>query len=114
VGEHAWTDTERRNVDAPYATRCMKATSSIDGSPQQQSEDNNQIDKIRQAVHQDPITGPPPHFKDAYVVITGTARDIVHAHAGNLALVQRLVKLFKRARVVVYVTFRIPRSGAVA
>lgn len=110
MGEHAWTDTERRNVDAPYTTRCM-----ISSSPKQQSEDSAESRaKVKQAVHQDPITGPPPHFKDAYVVITGTARDIVHAHAGNLALVQRLVKLFKRARVVVYVTFRIPRSGAVA
>ena len=112
MGEHAWTDTERRKVDAPYTTRCMKATYSQNSSPSEDSAENRA--NVKQAVHQDPITGAPPRFKDAYVVITGTARDIVHAHAGNLALVRRLVKLFKRARVVVYVTFRIPRSGAVA
>jgi len=105
VGEHAWTDTERRNLDTKYATRCMSTTWSQNRLPQQQQQIEDSAEnqaKIQQAVHKDPITGAPPHFKDAYVVITGTARDIGHAHAGNLALVQRLVKLFKRARVVVY------------
>ena len=59
-------------------------------------------EKIRQALHRDPITGRPPRFKDAYVVISGTARDIGHAHADNLALVKKVSKMFKRARVVVY------------